>query len=75
MSLFPKASITKDLVSCTETDEKFINTLTFKDLNIGKDQIISIFIAEGVLPKNFLSLNEAPVTLPRLKTKENENIL
>jgi len=69
VSLFPKANITKDLVSCNETDEKFINTLTFKDLNIGKDQIISIFIAEGVLPKNFLSLKEAPVSLPSLKNE------
>lgn len=69
LRLFPKANITKDLVSCDETDEKFINTLTFKDLNIGKDQIISIFIAEGVLPKNFLSLTEAPVSLPSLKNE------
>lgn len=69
VKLFPKANITKDLVSCDETDEKFINTLTFKDLNIGKDQIISIFIAEGVLPKNFLSLKEAPVSLPSLKNE------
>lgn len=70
VKLFPKANITKDLVSCNETDEKFINTLTFKDLNIGKDQIISIFIAEGVLPKNFLSLKEAPVSLPQLKNEK-----
>jgi hypothetical protein len=69
LSLFPKASITKDLVNCNETDEKFINTLTFKDLNIGKDQIISIFIAEGILPKNFLSLKEAPISLPSLKNE------
>lgn len=69
VKLFPKANITKDLVSCNETDQKFINTLTFKDLNIGKDQIISIFIAEGVLPKNFLSLKEAPVSLPSLKNE------
>jgi len=70
LSLFPKANITKDLVNCNETDEKFINTLTFKDLNIGKDQIISIFIAEGVLPKNFLSLKEAPISLPQLKNQK-----
>ena len=53
----------------TETDEKFTNTLTFKDLNISKQDIITIFISEGILPKNFLSLKEAPVTLPRLKNE------
>ena len=53
----------------TETDDKFKNTLTFKDLNIGKDEIITIFMEEGVLPKNFLSLQEAPVSLPRLKNE------
>jgi len=65
--LFPKSPITDILLSETETDEKFKNTLTFKDLNIDKDQIIAIFIAEGILPKNFLSLKEAPVSLPMLK--------
>jgi hypothetical protein len=63
------------MVAYSEVDERYINTLTFKDLNIGKSDIISIFISEGILPKNFLSLKEAPVVLPRLKTKENENIL
>ncbi len=66
-TLFPKSPITDILLSQTETDEKFKNTLTFKDLNISKEQIISIFIAEGILPKNFLSLKEAPVSLPMLK--------
>jgi hypothetical protein len=63
------------MLAYSEVDEKFTNTLTFKDLNISKQDIIGIFIIEGILPKNFLSLKEAPVTLPRLKTKENENIL
>jgi hypothetical protein len=63
------------MLAYSEVDEKFTNTLTFKDLNISKQDIIGIFITEGILPKNFLSLKEAPVTLPRLKTKENENIL
>ena len=74
-TLFPKSPWTDDMLAYSETDEKFTNTLTFKDLNISKQDIIGIFITEGILPKNFLSLKEAPVTLPRLKTKENENIL
>ena len=65
--LFPNSKLTSDLLNHSEIDEKFKNTLTFKDLNIGKDQIISIFITEGILPENFLSLKEAPVSLPMLK--------
>jgi hypothetical protein len=68
-TLFPNAPITDFLLSDTQTDDKVKNTLTFKDLNISKDQIISIFIAEGVLPKNFLSLTHDPNQLPRLKGK------
>lgn len=67
--LFPNSNLTKSLVECTETDERFKNCLTFKDLNIGKDDIIRIFILEGILPKNFLSLTEEPVTLPKLKNE------
>ncbi len=59
-TLFPKSPLTQLLLGATETDEKFKNTLTFKDLNISKDDIISIFIAEGILPKNFLSLDKDP---------------
>jgi hypothetical protein len=66
-TLFPKSNLTKEFESLNETDEKFKNTLTFKDLNISKKQIVSIFIAEGILPKNFLSLQESPSQLPRLK--------
>jgi hypothetical protein len=68
-TLFPNAPITDFLLSDTQTDDKVKNTLTFKDLGISKDQIIAIFIAEGVLPKNFLSLTTDPNQLPRLKGK------
>jgi len=68
-SLFPKSSLTKTIIECNEVDTKFKNTLTFKDLNISKNQIVTIFIAEGILPKNFLSLQEAPVNLPMLKNQ------
>ena len=69
-TLFPKSPWTDQMLKYTETDEKFTNTLTFKDLNITKQDIISIFMAEGILPKNFLSLQEPTPNLPRLK---NEN--
>jgi len=67
LKLFPESKLTQSLLECTEVDEKFKNCLTFKDLNIGKDDIIRIFISEGILPKNFLSLQEAPINLPSLK--------
>jgi hypothetical protein len=67
-TLFPDSPITDALLADTETDEKFVNTLNFKDLGIEKDQIITIFITEGVLPKNFLSLIAPQNQLPRLKS-------
>jgi hypothetical protein len=66
-SLFPNIKLTESLIENSEIDEKFKNTLTFKDLNISKKQIVTIFMTEGILPKNFLSLIEGPNQLPRLK--------
>jgi hypothetical protein len=68
---FPKSELTQIIIASNETDDSFKNTLTFKDLNITKDDIITIFMVEGILPKNFLSLKEAPISLPQLK---NQNI-
>ena len=65
--LFPNSPLTDALLANSETDDKFKNTLTFKDLGIEKKDIISIFIAEGVLPKNFLSVERDHNQLPRLK--------
>jgi len=69
-NLFPNTHLTQNILMCEETDEKFKNTLTFRDLNISKDDIISIFIREGILPKNFLSLEVGPNQLPRLKNEQ-----
>lgn len=68
-TLFPSSSITQFLLADTELDEKFKNNLTFRDLNISKDQIITVFIEEGVLPKNFLQLTISENQLPRLKNQ------
>ena len=68
-SLFPESPITAYLLADNEVDEKMINKLTFKDLKIKKEQIIAIFISEGVLPKNFLSLESPQNQLPRLKNQ------
>ena len=57
-TLFPKSSLTQALLELNDTDDNFKNTLTFKDLGITKDHLVQLFINEGVLPKNFLSLKE-----------------
>jgi len=69
-TLFPNSLITDYLLNDTDTDVNFKNTLNFKDLNIKKDDIIRIFIEEGVLPKNFMSLTNKPNELPRLKNQK-----
>jgi len=67
--LFPDTELTKFLLNNTDTDPKFKNTLNFKDLNIDKQQIIRIFMNEGILPSNFLSLKEDPHKKVRLKNE------
>ena len=69
-SLFPHSPITAYLLNDTDTDVNFKNTLNFKDLNIKKDDIICIFIEEGVLPQNFMTLTNDPNQLPRLKNQK-----
>lgn len=71
-TLFPNSPITDLLLSDTEVDENFKNTLTFKDLGITKEQIITIFMLEGILPKNFLSLEGPQNQLPRLKNDQTK---
>ena len=68
-TLFPKAKFTQDLLQDDYVDTNFKNRLTFKDLLLSKDDIISIFIEQGILPKNFLSLKQQPVSLPSLKNE------
>jgi len=71
-SLFPNSPITEFLLTETETDVSIINTLNFKDLNINKSDIITIFMQEGILPKNFLSLEGPQVSMIQLPRLKNE---
>ena len=66
-TLFPESPLTQFLVETEETDVEFKNTLSFKELGISKDQIVNIFVAEGILPKNFHSLQRDTNALPRLR--------
>jgi hypothetical protein len=70
--LFPESPIAQFFTNNSETDDKFKNTLNFKDLNITKDDIICIFIQEGVLPKNFMEISTDPNQLPRLRNASKE---
>jgi predicted DNA-binding protein YlxM (UPF0122 family) len=64
---FPDSPLTNYFLSNQETDINYVNTLTFKDLNISKEDIITVFIEEGVLPKNFHSITVDPNFLPKLR--------
>ena len=66
-TFFPDSPITSYLLAEQELDVKHTNTLTFKDLNISKDDIITVFMEEGILPKNFLNITVDPNALPRLR--------
>lgn len=68
----PESPIAQFFIENSETDEEYKNTLTFKDLNINKEKIISIFIDNEILPKNFHSLKKDPNQLPRLKNASKE---
>lgn len=57
-SLFPNSSLISELCGYDDIDNNYKNTLTFKDLSIEKDMIVDLFITEGILPKNFLSLEK-----------------
>lgn len=71
-TLFPKSELTSILLETDETDEKFINTLSFSDLGITKLDIVKLFVEEGILPSNFFQLERSPNALPRLRNS-NEN--
>lgn len=57
-SLFPNSSLISEIIKYEDIDNNYKNTLTFKDLSIEKDMIVDLFITEGILPKNFLSLEK-----------------
>ena len=66
-TLFPKAPLTDWLINNDQIDDKFKNTLTFTDLGISKDDIVKVFIDEGILRPDFMDVTTNPNKLPRLK--------
>jgi hypothetical protein len=61
-TLFPKTEMAKFFyVTHKDTvDSSFMNTLNFKEMGITKPMIVEKLILEGVLPKDFHSLTNAP---------------
>lgn len=57
-SLFPNSLLISEIIKYEDIDNNYKNTLTFKDLSIEKDLIVDLFMTEGILPKNFLSLEK-----------------
>jgi hypothetical protein len=68
-SLFPQSPIAEFFKQNTEVDSKFKNKLKFKELGIEKEDIIELFISQGILPRNFRDLKTDPNRLPRLKNE------
>jgi hypothetical protein len=54
--IFPTSPFAKEFTTCTAVDKNFICTLSFKDLNISKSDIINKLIVEKILPKEFYQL-------------------
>ncbi len=57
-TVFPDSYITEGLLKThgNSVDPEFMNTIPFKLLKIGKDDIVDKLIEEGILPKNFEEL-------------------
>lgn len=57
--IFPKSEFSKLFYVKYKdaTDPDFVNVLSFKDLGITKEIIVDKLIREGILPKNFYSLD------------------
>jgi len=54
--LFPKSEIIQSISLDNSTSSKFINTLTFKELGISKNDIVEKLISLKFLPYNFSTL-------------------
>lgn len=55
---FCNSELTKNLALYVDIDDKFVCTLSFKDLKITKDEIIQRLYDKGLLPRNFFELGE-----------------
>jgi len=57
ISLFPKNPITKLMTeTVNDTNPDYFNKISFKDLKVTRKDVITVLIAEKVLPSNFYNL-------------------
>lgn len=62
MTLFPKTSVTADMVEeCKHTEPSYINKMSFRDLGLTKDSVILKLIETGILPKDYYELKPQEV--------------
>lgn len=54
--IFPKSQLVKDFIGNSFTSKNFVNTLSFKELNINKSDVINKLISVNLLPNNFATL-------------------
>lgn len=54
--MFPKSKLVSDMCEDNSTSNSFMNTLSFKELNITKENIINKLIETNILPYNFATL-------------------
>lgn len=60
-TVFPDSYITKELLECPECrtpDPDYICKLSFKTLHINKPLLISRFVSQGILPRDFYQLTD-----------------
>jgi hypothetical protein len=55
-NLFPKSKLVDDMVNDNSTSKSFMNTISFKELHITKQDIINKLIQTNILPYNFATL-------------------
>ena len=55
-SIFKNSKLCQDIISYNETDKEFLNTLSFKDLGIKKEDLIKLLYQKGILPQNFYEI-------------------
>ena len=61
MDIFPKSDFTRELLADSVTDPTIRCNLSFKTLKINKSAVIQKLLCEGILPKNFHTLNLKPL--------------
>ena len=55
-TLFPNSALIAAITSDFETDNSYVNKMTFKELGLNKENVINKLICSNFLPRNFEAL-------------------